>query len=202
MLRAKLIEQIGAEPISLAEAYQHLRVDPIDSSDVTGRPDDPLIEALIVAAREYCENFTGRALVLKEFEVAFTSWPDPLELPHPPFVALERMTISDDSSDPDLDVGDFTVDDYTGSIAVVSAATGTVLPVIAAGDVARIRYTAGYGDESAAYAEVPKMIRQAMLLLIGHWYSMREAVSDGQPLPIPMGVESLLRPHRVRLGFA
>lgn len=202
MLRARLIEQIGAEPITLEEAYHHLRLDPIDSSDTTGRPDDALIQSLIVAAREYCENFTGRALVLKRLEVAFTAWPDPLELPHPPFVALDRMTISDDASDADLDPDDYSIDDYTDDFAVISAATGTVLPAISAGDVARVRYLAGYGDESEAYGDLPSTIKQAMLLLLGHWYGMREAVADGQTLPIPFGVEALLRKHRVKLGFA
>lgn len=202
MMTATVIRQIGAEPITLEEAYHHLRLDPIDSSDVTGRPDDTLIESYIVAAREWCERFTGLTLVLTELEVSFTAWPDPIELPGPPFIALERVTVSDDTSDPDLDLADFVVDTSNPTYSVVSPYVGVTLPVISTGDRARIRYFAGYGDESAAYAEIPRSIKVAMLLLLGHWYSMREAVIEGQSAPLPLGVEALLRPHRVLTGFA
>lgn len=202
MLRAKLIAQTGDEPITLEEAYQHLRVDPIDSSDTTGRPDDDLIRSLISSAREYCENFTGLALVMKTFEVSFSAWPDPIELPHPPVVSIDRITISDDSSDAAIDPADYWIDDFSDVYPAVKTATGVVWPTISAGDIARIRYVSGYGPESEAYADVPSSIRTAMLLLLAHWYGMREAVSDGQLLPVPMGVEALLRPHRIRMGFA
>lgn len=40
-------------------------------------------------------------------------------------------------------------------------------------------------------------MRQAMLLLIGHWYNSREQTSDRQTHEIPMGVNALLAPHKV-----
>lgn len=41
-------------------------------------------------------------------------------------------------------------------------------------------------------------IRAAMLLLIGHWYSNREAVVVGQaPSSVPFAVEALLQPHKI-----
>lgn len=41
-------------------------------------------------------------------------------------------------------------------------------------------------------------IRAAMLLLIGHWYSNREAVIIGQaPSSVPLAVEALLQPHKI-----
>jgi len=40
-------------------------------------------------------------------------------------------------------------------------------------------------------------ITAAMLLLIGHWYANREAVSVGGPVETPLAVDSLLQPYRI-----
>src|SRR3546814_11207118 len=57
---------------------------------------------------------------------------------------------------------------------------------------ATVTYTAGYAPE-----EVPVALVQAMLLLIGHSFSNREAVSVGNTgREIPLGVESLCIRHR------
>lgn len=51
----------------------------------------------------------------------------------------------------------------------------------------QVNYVAGYGAASA----VPETIKQAMLLLIGHWYTNREAVGPSMSAA-PMAVDSLL----------
>ena len=50
----------AAEPLTLAEAKLHLRVD----ADITD--DDSLITALIVTARQQAEHRTGRSLVSQQ----------------------------------------------------------------------------------------------------------------------------------------
>lgn len=199
-LKAQTISILGAEPVSLEEAYHHLRLDPLDSSDVTGRPDDALIGSLIKAAREHCEEFTGRSFVMKELEVAFSSWPDELELPAPPFISISAFTVSDDASDAALTTDDYSVDDHSGSLAVLTPTASW--PTIDTGDVARVRYLAGHGEESSAHSPVPNSVKVAVLLLLGHWYSNREAAGDANLKMLPLGVESLLRPYRVLTGFA
>lgn len=57
-----------------------------------------------------------------------------------------------------------------------------------------VTFIAGYGAASA----VPENIKQAMLLLIGHFYENREAIVIGQTaMPLPMAVESLLWKDRL-----
>lgn len=56
----------------------------------------------------------------------------------------------------------------------------------------RIRYSAGYAPE-----DVPAPIKQAMLLLIGHWYAQREAAVEKPLTATPFAVEALLSPFRV-----
>lgn len=44
---------------------------------------------------------------------------------------------------------------------------------------------------------VPQPIKQAVLLLVGQWYSYRANVAeDGRPAELPMAVEALLSPYR------
>lgn len=56
-----------------------------------------------------------------------------------------------------------------------------------------VRYRAGYET-------IPAPIKQALLLLIGQWYSFRSNVAeDGAPAEMPMAVEALLSTYRVWL---
>jgi len=195
---AKVIADAVNEPISLAEAYDHLRVDAVDSD---GRPDDTLIESLIKSARMYCENFTGLSLAMKDYEVRLAAFTDTIELPHPPFISLlAGVTITDDVSDNAIDDDLYTIDDYTDQFAVLAPVTSW--PTLSTGNTVRIRYRAGYGDESEAYAALPSPIKAAMLLVLGHLYANREASTQQAMITLPLGVESLLRFYRVRLGLA
>lgn len=49
------------------------------------------------------------------------------------------------------------------------------------------------GPDDAAWLSM----RQAMLLLIGHWYARREHTGDYQAHEVPMGVDALLGMHKV-----
>lgn len=40
-------------------------------------------------------------------------------------------------------------------------------------------------------------VKAAILLLVGHWYANREAVTTLNALLLPFGVEDLLRPYRL-----
>jgi uncharacterized phiE125 gp8 family phage protein len=61
-------------------------------------------------------------------------------------------------------------------------------------DAVQIRFIAGYGD---AASDVPQAIKQAILLLVGHWFENREAVlvHSFKPTVIPIAVDSLLSPY-------
>ena len=59
-----------------------------------------------------------------------------------------------------------------------------------------IDFVAGHGDTPS---DVPQPIRQALLLLIAHWYENREPVEIGATATtIPAGVSELLMPYRRR----
>jgi len=200
MNKANLIRVVGAEPVSLEEIYHQLRLSPVDSSDTTGRPDDGLLNTYISTAREHCEDFTGKSYVLKEYEIVLSALSGDIELPNPPFAYMVAITIDDNTSENTLDASEYSVDSDTDLYAILSP-TGS-WPTLATDAVARVRYVAGHGDESAAPSSVPSVVRTAIFLLVGHWYRNREATADQLMFNIPLGVESLLRKQRVLLGMA
>mgnify|MGYP003480158396 CR=1 FL=1 len=64
-------------------------------------------------------------------------------------------------------------------------------------DAVTVTWVAGFG---ATADKVPAAIRQAMLLLVGHWYQNRETVSVGDAVyQLPFAVDALLGPRR-RVG--
>jgi uncharacterized phiE125 gp8 family phage protein len=66
------------------------------------------------------------------------------------------------------------------------------------GNGIEIAFTSGYGD---AAGDVPAPVRQAILLLVAHWYEHRSPLEVGpQAEPPPRMVGELLSPYRaVRL---
>lgn len=65
-----------------------------------------------------------------------------------------------------------------------------------------VRYRAGYapaGTGANLKSTVPAPIRHAVLLLVGHLYSNREAISalPAKPEELPLGVDALLGPLRI-----
>lgn len=44
--------------------------------------------------------------------------------------------------------------------------------------------------------ELPAMLLQAVLLIAGHWYNQREAVSGVQMAEVPYTLQALIKPYR------
>ena len=164
----------SAEPLSLADAKLHLRVD----ADIT--EDDGLIAALIVTARQQAEHRTGRALVSQQWRLGLDQFPDDsLELPLPKLQSVQSVTYLDADGVRQTLAGaeyDVITDEMVGSIV---PAYGKSWPDCRAwpGSV-QVSYTCGYG----AAVDVPQSIKAWMLLAIGAWYENREALTAGQPV--------------------
>ena len=75
------------EPVSLAEAKLHCRVDTTD--------ENTLLSALIVAAREYVEQVTGRALITRTYRAMEYATGAAFELLYPPFRTLDSVETCD-----------------------------------------------------------------------------------------------------------
>ena len=164
----------AAEPLTLAEAKLHLRVD----ADITD--DDSLITALIVTARQQAEHRTGRALVSQQWRYAIDAFPvDSLELPLPKLLSVQSVTYLDSAGTRQTLANteyDVITDELVGRLL---PAYGKTWPDcrVRPGSV-QVSYTCGYG----AAADVPQSIKAWMLLAIGAWYENREALTSGQPV--------------------
>jgi uncharacterized phiE125 gp8 family phage protein len=203
------------EPITLAECRAHLNLVPdVDSDDVETHPDDELVLALLGAAREHAESFTGCTIARRQVEQAFDTFPEdgePLELAAYPAIELVDLvythqgeTSSSSSSDADLNL---TLDDYAFPARLVLNGSGRTWPALEAiPNAVRVRLEVGYlGPEASsddAGETLPKQLRAAILLLLGHLYENREATVEKSLAEIPFGVETLLRSYRYRLGMA
>ena len=192
---------IGAvtEPITLAEARLHCRVD-ADTSD--GHPDDSLIEMYISVAREYAENFTGLALGKKTIELTLDDFPsDEIELigPASSVTSIQYYDAAGDLQT--LDASNYELDDYSKPSYIYPAYAVTWPPVYPMTNAVIITYVTGYADDSDSQP-LPFAAKAAILLMVGHLYENREDTTDRSMSNIPNGTDALLRPLRVRLGMA
>src|SRR5512139_1711154 len=69
----RILSKSTLEPVTLAFARQHLKLVP-EGSPAT-HPDDELVEAYIVAAREYVEGYTGLTLTASTLEQRLDAFP-------------------------------------------------------------------------------------------------------------------------------
>lgn len=174
------------EPVSLVEAKKHLRVEITD--------DDDLINALIKAAREHCEMFTKRAFITQTIVMKMDCFPSGRQflLPRPKAISITSIQyIDEDGATQTFSSGSYTLDSSSEPARVA------LLPDEEWPDTqddrinaVTVTFTAGYG---ATAASVPSRAKQAILLLIGHWYENREQVVMGAiPTELPFAVRALL----------
>lgn len=180
----KLIEPAANEPVSLDEAKAQLRVDGDDEND--------FITGLIAAARGYFEETAHRALISQTWRVTLDEWFDEIELPRAPLQAVTFIKYRDaDGVQATVDSSTYLVDTESEPGRIVLAKSQSW----PSGELHRlnpiqITYVAGYGDEAD---DVPATMRQAIKLLIGHWYENRETTVTGTIMKeIPLGIDSLI----------
>lgn len=171
-----------AEPVTWLECQEHLRLD--DETDKT------YVEALIAAAREYAEQATGRALMAQTWQLKRDAfWPGTLLLPCPPLVSVSSITYTDvDGNTQTADASLYTVDTSSEPGRVFLAYNQTWPTTRSIEDAVTVTYTAGYASASV----VPQAIKQAIMILVAHWYANREPVTTGSMAQVPMSAESLL----------
>lgn len=168
------------EPVALADAKIHLRTVTGDTSE-----DSAIITPLLTAAREYCENATGRALVEQTIKAYPDSW-GLWRLPRPPITTITSVKYYDtDDTEYTLAATDYQFDAVDGQILILEAPTVELRklnPIV-------VEYTAGYST-------CPKTIRQAMLLLIAYWYAERGDTTTVDE-STERAVKRLLRQYKV-----
>ena len=156
----KLVQAPLGEPVSLAEAKQHLRV--------TDTSQDTLISMLISAARIACETKTRQQLlharwklVLDRFPMAGIGTPLPFAndvnvpgyaafLPHAPFVDIVSVNYLDMNGSPQVCDPEIYVVNDTLTPAIVAVAFGQIWPIpLPQIGAVSFTYDAGYASPIA-----------------------------------------------------
>lgn len=185
----------AVEPVTLAEAKAHLRVDVSD--------DDAYIGTLITAAREWCEQYLDRTLVNTQWVMRFDAFPPDgthdIELPRPPMVSSGTATAValtftyENGTTATYSTASYRVDRASTPGAVKTLYGQTWPPHLLDDNAISVTWWAGYG---ASGSSVPAAIRSAVLMLVGLFYEKRMAADAGSLSEVPFGVKSLLDAHR------
>lgn len=177
------------EPVSIAEAKAHCRI----SSD----EDDALLAGYILAARQHVEGYTRRALIRQTWDLTIDDgWPEIIVVPKPPLASVVSVSYIDTAGMPQLLAPSTYLVSVGGIEGRIGRAYGQSWPTVRRElDGIVVRFTCGYGTNPG---DVPNPLRQAMLLLIGHWHENRETIVTGTiATDLPHTVEALLFPFRV-----
>lgn len=179
----KVVTPVAAEPVTTAEAKLHCRVDTT--------ADDTLFDALVVAAREFAEHYTGRAFAAQTLELALDTFPDCnadwIDLDMPPVASVSSVKYTDTAGvEQTMDSGDYSLSVY-GESRRISLAYNVSWPLTQdIPNAVRIRYVTGY-------TTLPKAAKQGLLLVIGHFYEKRGAATED----VPEGALALLNTIKV-----
>lgn len=191
-----LISPPAAPIVLLDEAKAHCRVDHDD--------DDDLVTRLVEVATDYLDGpggVTGRALITQRWQETMARFPSQpfIILPVGPVQQVISVAYYDaDGVDQTVANDQFRVI-VNGDYALIELVDGATWPgTQSRSDAVRVQYDTGYGDTSA---DIPEAIRHAALLMVGHWYENREAVTDYAVNQLPMAVQTLLINKRDVLGM-
>ncbi len=181
-----------AEPITLEEVRFHTRQN--EGATVPEMDDDAWMNGRITAARQWAERFLGRFLTDATYEMAFDDFVAAGLLVDGAAEIVAVKYLDADFVLQTLDPEAYTFDDWTRMLYTADA-----WPTVSTRENS-VRVTF---KGALAEATVQEDIKTALLLMVGHLNENREASLVGvSASELPMGVDTFLRPHRIRLGMA
>lgn len=161
-MRLFRVTQPAEEPVTVAEAKIHCRVDHSE--------EDALIAMLIKAARLSCEHETGRTLVSCQWELVADKFTAPLAIAYDASAIVSVKFLDANGVQQTVAPEDYTL-----------GASGLLWPVESWPDIGdkpdpvRVRYSAGY----ATAADVPASLKSWIFLHVAHFYKNRELATAG-----------------------
>jgi uncharacterized phiE125 gp8 family phage protein len=211
-LSYKQLTQPIVEPCSLQVVKQQCVV------DVGMTADDNLLTGLIIAARQLCEKKMQRCIFNRTMLLVRDFFPYPnfsstvgghrsfpffsryweqlsIKLPKPGCVSVTSITYIDQTGvTQTLDPSTYTVDVYSEPARIFPVNMifwpwifNTYVPASV-----QVTWVAGTYGDGVTINTCPQTIIQAILLLVSHWYSNRDATATSVPKGIEMGVDALL----------
>lgn len=179
-----LITARAVQPVSLAEAKLHLRVD--------HAADDALIGVLIIAATDDAEHLMGRAVLPQTWQLTLDNFTSTeITLQRPPISAITSVTYlqASDGALTTLSPSAYvlaTASDYTARLVPAYATSWPATRAMP--EAVRIAFATGYPNA----ASVPELIKAWIKLRIGALYENRQAWTEGKVIERNPFVDRLL----------
>ena len=183
----KTITPPTVEPVTLAEAKAHCRVDT--------STDDAYLSSLITAAREWCEAYCDETFVHTQYRMTLDSFPREIELPRPPMASsgtATAVTITytmESQQTATLSASQYRVDRDATPGVIRTLYNGSWPSHLLDYNAVSVTWWGGKGASGAA---VEQRIKNAILWLVGMWYERRMAADAVNLSEIPFGVKALL----------
>lgn len=170
------------EPISVAEVKTFLRI----SHD----GDDAVLSNYIKAARQFCETYTGIAMISRDFKVSFDISGKALRrnypIPKAPVSAISSVKmVSYSAQETSLESGAYETDTGFNRIFIMNNGLNA-----ANQRAIEINFIAGYGENAS---DIPETLRHAVLMKTAQMYESRGGEDNPTGFDI---VDSLLRPYK------
>lgn len=185
------IHVVGAdEPVSVAELKRNMKIEDDNS-------EDELIASLGRSARAFVEDESGFIFVRRQLVQVIDKWPSSyIELDYRPVVTIDEIEYTG---------SDYTPVAYENSFAMLERNPARIYPAPGSSSwptlpdrgYAVVRYTAGFPEGSQANEY--ELARQAIFLLVGHWYANRETSIDKLMQEIPFGVKRIIDRFRAQV---
>lgn len=172
-------------PVSLDDAKRHLRV-------VSGELDE-YIQSLLLAATEYCEGVTGRALRLSAtLTQKYCQWPcNPVRFNRQPVKSVTSVTYYDaDNVSQTVSSSNYRLHTSSEAAAYLEIDGDFVKPTLyARDDAVTVTFVAGYSSADT----VPETAKHAIRMIVGHWFNHNETVNIGNiTSEVPLAAAALL----------
>ena len=186
----KVITAASSQILTTAEVKAHLKVDTT--------ADDTLIDNLILAATNSCQEYTNRFFITTEITQYGDNWSDVSELFKSPVQsALFNVKYYDTSGVlQTLAASKYKLDNVSHPARLAPAPNDGWPEIIDEYNAIEINYKVGVDNAS----DVDNAIKQAVLLTIGYWYQSREAVIVGRQVnEMPMSAKYLLDQYKIQV---
>lgn len=183
----RVIVPPAIEPVTKDECKLDSRID--------GAEFDSLLDSLIAAAREMCEQATDRRLITQTVRVTAADWPRPCD--QVVLSPLQSATVSywGGGAWVPLDAGQFVITEHLGLASIVTA-QGASWPSLGSlvGPRVRIDAVVGYGNTAS---DVPPSLRMWIRQHVAAMLRSPDGLGDEKKMaPMPY-LSMLLDPHRV-----
>jgi uncharacterized phiE125 gp8 family phage protein len=176
----------AAPVVSWTEADMHLRLDGDTSQQA-------YVEGLIAAATAHLEMVTNQAFGAQTWELTLATFPaGEILLPIGPLISVTSVKYDDvDAVESTVAAANYIADTARNPGWVVPV-YGYSWPATATGGINSVRV-----QFQAGRSLVPPQVKPAVLLLVGHWFENREAVSPVNLSEVPVAAYPLIASLRL-----